>query len=231
MQRLILFDVDGTLLRAGRQVRPIFTEALAETFGADVPLDGVDFAGKTDPMIVTELLRRAGLDAEAARERLPTMRRSYLRRMRERLDGGAMRVLPGVVDLLRRLSARDDLVVGLLTGNWRGGADVKLERCGLGGVDGGFFVMGAFGDDADDRRGLVPVALERGSALCGRQLDSGDALIIGDTALDVDCARHAGVACLGVATGWTPRETLEAAGADFVFDTLEHAAREHPWLR
>ncbi len=127
-----------------------------------------------------------------------------------------------MVPLLERLAARDDVLLGLLTGNWRGGARIKLSRFDLGR----FFGFGAFGDDAVDRRDLVPVALERAADVAGRRFAPGEVLIVGDSELDVDCARAAGIRSLAVATGHTPLERLRAAGAVWAFPDLEHAARE-----
>ncbi|MEM9554149.1 MAG: HAD family hydrolase [Acidobacteriota bacterium] len=237
MRHLILFDIDGTLLQCGRQVAPLFLSALRETFSEHlpdgrVPLEGVSFAGKTDPMIVSELARIGGIDEEVIPDLLPRMRSLYLERLERGLRGEEMRLLPGVVELLERLAGRSDLLIGLLTGNWRGGAEIKLARGGLGSIGArGYFRLGAFGDDAVDRRGLVPVALERAGHHRGEEFVVDDVLIIGDTPLDVDCARAAGVSCLAVATGFTPAEELAAAGADHVYPSLLDAAQDHPLLR
>lgn len=226
MARLILFDIDGTLISCGRQVAGIFSTALREVFGGHGPLEGFSFAGKTDPMIVRELAGAYGLPAPAIDAGLGRMSALYVERLARELEASKMKVLPGVEPLLRSLAGREELAVGLLTGNWRGGAEAKLGRVGLWD----FFELGAFGEDAYDRRGLVPVALERASRLKGRDFRPEDALIIGDTALDVDCARASGVPCLAVATGFTPAEELRAAGADWVYDDLVAAARDLPLL-
>lgn len=215
--RLILFDVDGTLIRCGRQVRPIFAEAMVEVFGATGELDSYDFSGKTDQQIVLELLTACGhAPADVLRE-LPRMRDRYLAGLEERLDRRGMQLLPGVEDLVRRLAVRTDVAIGLLTGNWRRGAEIKLSRFGLDR----FFPFGAFADDAVDRNELPPVALERAAAVTGRRFAAGDALIVGDSVRDVECARAHGVPVLAVTTGWTSAEGLLAAGADRVVESLE----------
>jgi phosphoglycolate phosphatase len=224
LPRLILFDIDGTLLSCGRQVAKIFAGALTEVFGGHGPLEGFSFAGKTDPMIVRELAGAIGLPAAAIDAGLSRMSSLYVERLGRELAAEKMRVLPGVLPLLQSLAGREEISIGLLTGNWRGGAEAKLGRVGLWE----FFELGAFGEDAWDRRGLVPVALERAKALKGHAFLKEEALIVGDTALDVDCARASGVPCVGVATGFTSAEELRAAGADWVFSDLEAAARELP---
>lgn len=219
MNRLVLFDIDGTLLSCGRQVGEVFIAAVTEVFGGYQIPEDFSFAGKTDPMIVAELVYSLGFDDREIERRLPEMRRRYVEDLERRLDVRRMRLLPGVLELLRRLEARSDVTLGLLTGNFQDGAWVKLSRFELGE----FFPFGAFGDDASDRRGLVPVALER-ARRHAREFAPEETLIVGDTALDVDCAKSAGVPCLAVATGFTPAEKLHEAGADWVFDDLDQAA-------
>src|SRR6185503_15462269 len=127
--RLLLFDIDGTLLRCGPQVRVLFAEALREVFGTAGDLDGYDFSGKTDPLIVRELMTAAGFTAPEVRERLPAMRDAYASRIESRL--GPVEVIAGAAEALAALAGRRDVVVGLLTGNWRRGAGAKLRRGGL----------------------------------------------------------------------------------------------------
>ena len=220
MRQLILFDVDGTLLRCGRQVGFLFVEALEEVFGGYGKLEGYSFAGKTDSRIVIDMVRATGRDEEEILLKLPAMRERYFDKLERGLRRDGMRLLPGVQELLERLSARDDVLIGLLTGNWRQGAEIKLSRFDLNR----YFAFGAFGDDAVDRRDLVPVALERAAALGGETFTPRRTLIVGDTELDVDCARSAGAWSMAVTTGFTDAERLAAAGADWVFPDLESAA-------
>ncbi len=220
MRHLILFDVDGTLLRCGKQVGFLFVEALKEVFGAYGKLEGYSFSGKTDSRIVIDMIRATGRDEEEILFKLPAMRRLYFDKLERGLQRDGMLLLPGVQELLERLSARDDVLIGLLTGNWRRGAKIKLSRFDLNR----YFTFGAFGDDAVDRRDLVPVALERAEALRGETFTPRRTMIVGDTELDVDCARSAGVWSMAVSTGFTDAERLEAAGADWVFPDLESAA-------
>ena len=223
-RHLLLFDIDGTLLRCGPQVRPLFVGALRQVFGDCADLEGYQFAGKTDPMITRDLVRGTGLADEQILPRLKEVRDIYVERLEKGLDPRRMCRLPGVVALLERLAARPDVVLGLVTGNWRAGAAVKLSRVGLQD----FFSFGAFGDDGLDRRELPPKALLRAARHAGREFSPDEVMVIGDTVLDVDCARAAGLRSMAVATGFTPADELAAAGADWVFADLVEATREFP---
>ncbi len=207
--KLILFDIDGTLVDCGGQPKPLFGEALEEVYGERGDIPGYDFSGKTDPRIVVDLMTAAGVPEAVIHQRLPDLRDAYLARLAERLEPEHVRILPGVVDLLTTLAERDDLVVALLTGNWERGAGIKLGSVGLER----FFAFGSFGDGQTDRRDLPPVALARAAAHCGRRFRPEETWIVGDSLLDVDCARAHGIPCLAVATGRTPAQALAAAGA------------------
>lgn len=224
--RLLLFDIDGTLLSCGPQVRGLFAAALEEVFGTRGPIDSLDFAGKTDPQIVLELMAAAGLAEEAVQPQLPRMREAFRRQMAAGLLREKMRLMPGVRELLEELSARRELTLGLLTGNWEVTGRIKLSRFQLDG----FFTFGSFGDDAVDRCDLVPAALRRAERLAGRRFVPEETLIIGDTRRDVACARAHGIPVLAVATGWTSAEELVTAGADWVLPDLSRVAQVLPAL-
>lgn len=221
--RLLLFDVDGTILRCGPQVRPILVDTMREVYGvAELRLDGYDFSGKTDQQIVLELVELAGLARDEAVEGLPRARDVYLAHLEARLDRGLMEVLPGVEELLGELTARAGVALGLLTGNWEAGARIKLSRFGLDR----FFPFGAFGDDAIERPELLPVALERAHRATGRRFAPEEVLIVGDSCRDVACGQAHGVPVLAVTTGWTPAERLAEAGAHRVVASLAGLAAE-----
>ncbi len=224
--RLVLFDVDGTLLTCGGHTRPIFARALAEVIGPTPAIDRYDFAGRTDPRIVLDVALAAGFDEARVLAALPRVRDRYLEILAAELAPERVELLPGVADLLARLALRPGTAVGLLTGNWRGGAEVKLRHAGLGGR----FGFGAFGDDGLDRDELPPVALARAAAAIGRSFAAGETLVVGDTLHDVACARAHGIRCLAVATGGTSAEQLAAAGADRVVADLTEAAEAVPEL-
>jgi phosphoglycolate phosphatase-like HAD superfamily hydrolase len=223
--KLLLFDVDGTLVHAGGQAKPVFAAAMREVFGTAGDVERYDFSGRTDARIVVDLATGAGIPEDEAREALPRVRELYLERFAHAFDPRRAKVLPGVAALLAELAPRDDFALGLLTGNWREGARIKLAALGL--FD--YFPFGSFADDALDRRDLPPVALERAAAHLGRAIGAAETVIVGDSLLDVDCARAHGIPCLAVATGWTPRAALEAEGATWVVDDLL-GALAHPAL-
>jgi phosphoglycolate phosphatase-like HAD superfamily hydrolase len=219
--KLILFDVDGTLITCGPQVRPLFARALERVYGRQGDLDGYSFSGKTDPRIVLDLMTAAGVPRADVLAALPRMQEEYLGHLERGLQRSEMALLPGVVELLEELAARHDVALGLLTGNWRRGARIKLSRFDLNR----FFPFGAFGDDGVQRHELPPVALRRAADHAGRAFTAADVLIVGDSTEDVACARAHGVPCLAVSTGWTPAERLRQAGARWVVEDLPSAAR------
>jgi phosphoglycolate phosphatase len=207
-------------------VRPLFAQALVEVFGTAGECARYDFAGKTDPRIVLDLMTAAGVAEEEVRRLLPEIRRLYLEKLEGALDRRGMRLLPGVEELLERQAERPDLALALLTGNWEPGARTKLSRFDLNR----FFAFGAFGCDGIDRAELPPVALERAEARVGRRFAPAEVLIIGDSLNDVACARAHGIPCLAVATGRTPAEALRTAGADWVVPDLPAALETIDWL-
>jgi phosphoglycolate phosphatase-like HAD superfamily hydrolase len=218
--RLILFDIDGTLLECGPQVREILSAVLMEVYGTTGSIDRYDFAGRTDPGIVLDLIKEAGLDEREVLAGIPDVKARYAALLEERLDFQRMRLLPGVAEILEALAQRDDVVLGLVTGNWEPGARTKLSRFDLNR----FFDFGAFGCDAVNRADLPPVALERAERITGRRFRPAEALIVGDTIHDISCARAHGIPVLAVATGRTTAETLRAGGADRVVADLTEIA-------
>lgn len=214
--RLILFDIDGTLLECGPQVRPILAEILTKVFGTAGEVETYDFAGRTDPGIVLDLLTEAGMPQEEILARLPEAKRMYVERLERTLDRDRMRLLPGVLEVLEDLARREDIALGLLTGNWEPGARTKLSRFDLNR----FFDFGAFGCDGVNRSDLPPVALDRAERRLGRRFLPEETLIVGDTLHDVACAKAHGIPVLAVATGRTSAETLRDGGADRVVPDL-----------
>ena len=216
--QLLLFDIDGTLVRCGPQIGPIFMGALKRTFGQTGNVRAYDFGGRTDTEAVIDLMTGVGIPRDEVEDRLDEVRSHYTDLL-ERLDPAQMRLLPGVVELLEELAAAEDTCVGLLTGNWEVGARAKLEPFGLNR----FFDFGAFGEDGVRRNELVPVAVRRAAERTGVAVGPADTVIIGDTVRDVACGEAHGVPVLGVATGFTPDHRLHEAGADWVAPDLRHA--------
>ncbi len=212
--RLFLFDVDGTLISAHGAGRRGLARALEEVFGTAGPIDRYDFRGRTDPRIVLDLMHAAGVAEADVAARLPACFDAYVRQLTAMIaDGSRVSIMPGMADVVRQLAARDDAVVGLLTGNIERGARVKLESTGLWPL----FRLGAYGSDDSDRRRLPAIARARARAHTGLDVPFERVTIIGDTPLDVDCARACGARAVAVATGQHPAGELAACAPDLLF--------------
>lgn len=222
--RLILFDIDGTLLKGGPRLRQWFGQSLRQVYGRAGNIDGHSFSGKTDPQLVTELMVGAGLPEDRVSSLLPELKEVYLSRIREELTPEDMTLLPEVVPVLDRLQDTAEVTLGLLTGNWEEGARTKLACFELNR----FFPFGAFAEDGADRNDLPPVALERASRLDGRIYSPDETLIVGDSTGDVSCAQAHGIRVAAVATGFTSKKHLQETGADWVLNGLEESVRIHP---
>jgi phosphoglycolate phosphatase-like HAD superfamily hydrolase len=217
MKKLVLFDIDGTLLWTDGAGREAIHRALVKEMGTAGPIEGFRFDGKTDPQIVHELLAAAGHPSadnpghvQAVCDRYAALLHSELHKPERNV-----RVLPGVKSLLEALEARGDIVLGLLTGNLAAGADLKLQRAG---IDPAKFAVGAFGSDAAEREALPAIAVARATKVMGRPPTGHDVVILGDTPADVTCGGAIGARAIGVATGFFTAEDLRAAGAYAVFE-------------
>ncbi len=219
MRRLILFDIDGTLVSGGPAKRA-FVDAMTTTYGTSGPLEDVSFAGKTDPQIARELLRAGGLDDEAIDRGLDLLWERYLANLESLLPEDPVRVLPGVGALLDALAELDDVGVGLLTGNIQGGARLKLSSGGLWG----HFTFGSYGSDHEERDELPAIAMGRARELYGSVVSAGLAVVVGDTPRDVQCGRVGGTRTVAVATGSYSTEDLAAADPDHLLGDLRATA-------
>ncbi|HEU5185332.1 MAG TPA: HAD family hydrolase [Gemmatimonadaceae bacterium] len=219
--RLVLFDIDGTILRSNGAGRRAMMAALHEVFGAMGPEDH-RYDGKTDPQIVREVMRLEGHHDEHIDERMDALMALYLTRLERELASGGTFVYPGVRELLAALEARSDTVLGLLTGNLAEGAQAKLRAAG---IDPGRFRVGAFGSDHEHRPELPAVARRRAQSELGIDLQGHHLVIIGDTPADIECGRSLGVRAIGVATGSYTVEELLEHNPHAVFETLEDTER------
>jgi phosphoglycolate phosphatase len=220
--KLVLFDIDGTLVWTDGAGRRAIHHALTAVFGTTGPAD-YRFDGKTDPQIVRDLMRYVGHDDGHIDQRMQAVFELYVERLRAELraPGYRPRVLPGVFELLDDLESRDAVVLGLLTGNLVEGARAKLESVG---IDPGRFRVGAFGSDHEHRASLPEVARQRFREQLGVDLTGGDVVIIGDTPSDMTCGRALGARAIGVATGRYSPEELRSHGAAAVFADLSDTA-------
>jgi len=217
VRRLLLFDIDGTLLSTDGAARRAFHRALLEVYETAGPISTHAFDGKTDPQIARELLRLAGLNDGAIDGGLASLWSAYLRELAWELSRPThfTKLYPGVQALLRELPAAN-VVVALLTGNIARGAALKLAS---GGIQ-QHFAFGAFGSDCERRDGLPAVAVARAEELTGRNFSGREVVVIGDTPQDVTCGQSLGVFTVGVATGRYSTEDLLRAGADVALPDL-----------
>jgi phosphoglycolate phosphatase-like HAD superfamily hydrolase len=218
MRRLILFDIDGTLLSADGAGKRAVQAALMDVFGTTGPIGSYSFAGRTDPEIVRDLLRADGLPDAQIESGLPALWFRYVEYLHREIHGLRVRALPGVAGLLDRVEAAGpEVVLGLLTGNIREGARIKVEAARLGFAR---FRVGAFGSDHAERPALPAIAVERARRETGIGFSGKEVVIIGDTPRDVACGQHLGVRTIATATGQHPVDELAACGADHTFADL-----------
>ena len=214
--RLVLFDIDGTILIARGAGRRALTVALKDIYGTAGDIDGYNLGGQTDPRIVHDVMEGAGLAREAVRERLDECFEAYARGLAAEIgDGRGVVTLPGIADLVRRLHDHEGVLLGLLTGNIEAGARIKLEPTGLLP----YFRLGAYGSDHHDRREL-PRSPPAGPRADRVPFAADQVVVIGDTPRDIECARHFGAVAVAVATGQYSREALEAEGPDLLFENF-----------
>ncbi|MDZ4806485.1 MAG: haloacid dehalogenase-like hydrolase [Candidatus Eisenbacteria bacterium] len=212
--KILLFDIDGTILTGGAGSRSLGI-AFREVFKLDgdhlaMAMKRVAFNGRTDPAIVRDVAREAGVsdnDFEAGLERLYE---TYLRHLDRRSLEPGPRLCPGIPQLLDRLEAIPGIGLGLLTGNIEPGARIKLRAFDLNR----YFPVGGFGSDSPDRGVIAAMARQRFEVLLGRSIDPGQVLVIGDTVHDIACGRVNGFRTLGVGTGGVPLAAMAEAGAD-----------------
>jgi phosphoglycolate phosphatase len=218
-KRLLLWDIDGTLIQSGHAGVHALIEIVRERFGTHDDLSDIEIAGKTDRAIVRDILRKYQQPDDD--ESIAAFADRYLAGLREELPRRAGMVLPGIRQLLTRLNSEPRIVVALLTGNLRRGARLKLEHYGLWHL----FEFGAFADDHHDRNQLGAFARERAREKHGHDFDSADIDVIGDTGHDIACGKAFGARTIAVATGGWSRESLAARNPDYLFDDFSEVER------
>jgi phosphoglycolate phosphatase-like HAD superfamily hydrolase len=214
--RIVLFDIDGTLLASGGVGRRAMEGALLVHFGTIGPTH-YRYDGKTDVQIARESMRMAGFSDADVDARIPALLADYLARLEHTVRSGehGVRMHLGIPELLDALEARADVVLGLLTGNVAPGATLKLRAAGL---DPARFLVGAFGSDHEHRPELPAIAKRRAEALLGRDVAGHQVVIIGDTPADVECGRGIGARAVAVATGHFTTVDLAAYDPHAVFE-------------
>ena len=224
MKRLVwLFDVDGTLIRSYGAAREAFSAALVAVLGVEDDLEGLAFAGRTDPLILADILQRHDrhLDPAGIARFWAVVHSGY----EASLASGRGQVLPGVPALLGAIAREPAWVPALLTGNNAPMARLKLEHFGLADA----FVYGAFGDDAPDRDAIARLAVEQAHQRWNVPAER--CVVVGDTENDIQCARAAGARVIAVATGVRTRDQLEALGPDLMVDDLTDTTALVRWAR
>ena len=216
-KKLILFDVDGTLVLTGGVAVGLMTEAISEVAALPVSWSLSDFVGNTDQNIIHTLLHRNGIGEAGVPEMAESILKKYLDRLQVELPkAGVIQVLPGVQKLLQTLKQDHRFFLGLLTGNMLAATQIKLSVDQLFS----FFPIGAFGDDALKREQLPPFAIQRAEKYYGHFFEKNDIWIIGDSVNDIRCAQSNHLNSLAVASGHTPRSDLETFHPTALVDDL-----------
>jgi phosphoglycolate phosphatase-like HAD superfamily hydrolase len=218
-RRLLLFDIDGTLITSGGAGEAALKDAMRSRFDVEEDLDGIILAGATDARIARELLQKHSIAVSA--ENVAALLDTYLGHLDERIGRHDGKLLPGILPLLKALSERSDAVLALLTGNVSRGAEIKLTHYGVWD----FFEFGAFADDHHDRNELGKFARARALELHGEEFPPSRIYVIGDTPKDIECGRAIGACTVAIATGHYSSAELRDHAPDFLFEDLSDTAR------
>src|SRR5947209_4604813 len=218
-KRLLLFDIDGTLIYSGGAGVHALKSAFRERFGIADDLRDIEIAGMTDSGIVISILNKHKIPA--TNENVAGFLDSYVHFLSLELPRSEGKLLPGVLELLEKLKSRKHVVLGLLTGNVSRGAQLKLEHYGVWH----FFEFGAFADDHHDRNQLGPFARARAKEKHGREFSAAEIDVIGDTPRDIACGKALGARTVAVATGTWNRDELAKHQPDFLIDDLSDVDR------
>ena len=216
-KRLVLFDIDGTLLHPDGVGRASTREAMLEVFGTAGAIDSHHFAGKTDWYTLTQLLKPHGYDQERIGQKMAAYAAAIERHIERLAPSHDVRALPGALQAVERLRDDETAILGIVTGNMPTSAQVKLRAAGF---DPSWFVVGAYGDESTSRNDLPAFALERAQTLCQQPIPPKNVYVIGDTVMDIACARAIQAVAVAVRIGFESDEALAAAEPDFLLDDL-----------
>ncbi|ANT64267.1 phosphoglycolate phosphatase [Prosthecochloris sp. CIB 2401] len=213
---LVLFDIDGTLLKVGSINRQSLIDALQKVYGTEGSAGSHDFSGQMDSVIIHEVLRYTGLDEQEIQDRFHTVKETYIDIFRKQATEKDVTLMPGVIELLEALSGNEHVTLGLLTGNFEKSGRHKLILPAINH----YFPFGAFADDAWHRNDLPSIAIQRAEALLNHRFPPDKVVIIGDTEHDIACAKASGSRSLAVATGNYSYDRLERKLPDAIFPDL-----------
>jgi len=214
--KLLLFDIDGTLLLTGGAASNAVDKAFERLYNVKNIMSGIKVDGKTDPIILEEMFKK-GLNREFSSDEAEFVFHEYISLLDAELEKAEnFRVMPGIYDLLDYLVGYENILLGIATGNIEQGAWAKLKYCGLHN----YFSFGGFGSDSANREQLIRVAIKRANIDCDNSIES--TYVIGDTPLDIIHGRAAGALTVGVSTGSYTYLELEKYNPDFLFNDLKN---------
>ncbi|MCX6178507.1 MAG: HAD hydrolase-like protein [Chlorobiales bacterium] len=216
LRKLVLFDIDGTLLTVNSINRRILMDALKEVYGTEGSAGTHNFAGKMDSIIIYEVLQNAGLSDTEIAEKFDEAKQTYIEKFRLQAKPSDVILMEGIRELLDQLSASSELMLGLLTGNFEGSGRHKLLLPEINH----YFPFGAFADDGQSRNELPAVAVEKAYQLTGKKFSETDIIIIGDTEHDIVCARALNAKSIAVATGTYSAEELQKHNPHIIYENL-----------
>lgn len=214
MDKLVLFDIDKTLIKSAKEHHNAFSVAFKNVFGLDVDIDIIEHAGMTDWQIITEVLKQKGVAEEEIKSKISQCMEEIVKYFKEAVKDAKVEILPGVKNLLPKLK-KNNVLIGLVTGNLEQVARAKLAKIGLDD----YFKVGGFGSDDIDRTNLVKIAVKKAQEEFNFK---GDIFLVGDAPRDMYAGKAAGVKNIGVATGKFSIDELRSAGADFAIPNLEN---------
>jgi phosphoglycolate phosphatase-like HAD superfamily hydrolase len=215
--KLLLFDIDGTLLSAHGVPKTAMATVLARRYQSFRYDQNYDFSGRTDPQIIEHLLQHD--KREFSEDLLKEILWEFCIELKKEILNGRKPVIhPGVCELVQKLENIENVYLGLVTGNVSAGAQIKLEAVDLNA----YFPIGGFGDDSKDRNDLPPIAKTRAEVYFNQKFYPDDIWIIGDSIYDIECAQKNSIRCLAVSTGKTSKEKLIAANPEFLEDDLSN---------
>jgi len=215
-KKAVLFDIDGTIMNCHSAGKTSLMEATESVFGTTGRMSTMNMQGKTDPLILFESLIDEGFGQKDIEAKIPSLKEEYFRLLDGRMKNHQCTIMPGIEKLVPLLAGRDDIILGLLTGNFERGAQIKIGRFDLNR----YFALGVYGDDSHLRNEMPAIARQKIRESHNLDIDFSRMIIIGDTVYDIRCAKHAGAVSVAVGTGWVDRSVLLAENPDFYFDDL-----------